>query len=265
MYRFALLFFPLALTAQEIRVVSEFRRVDATGGILAADRGGTPREILSPAAPRNAYSSFRIVMEMPAGADVWLEVGENPDDAVDITLYEESSAADGKLRPVTQPYRTKLAPGATVATLWMDLWVARDAQVERIKVEPQLYYQDHWYTYPMEVRIVQPSVPSIRASNAAAPPAGSPADSAVRSLLREQLCGSPGGLGTPEPSIWQLTRRNALQDMALAGADGLVAAVLAASGAKSATEWCAKPPRPANGPEWYLRARDGIYRKAGAE
>ncbi len=146
---------------------------------LAADRGGTPREILSPAVPRNAFSSFRIVMEMPPGADIWLEVGQNPENAVVVTAYEEAASADGRLHPVTLPYRTKLAPDATTATLWIDLWVARDAPVERIKVEPQLFHGDRWYTYPMEVRVVRPVIPAIRISNAAVPPGGSPADASV--------------------------------------------------------------------------------------
>jgi hypothetical protein len=166
---------------------------------------------------------------------------------------------------VTLPYRTKLPPGATTATLWMDLWVKRDARVERIKVEPQLYLQEHWYTYPMEVRIVQPVVPNTPITRGRKPAEGARADAAVRELAREQLCGATPGLGGSEPSIWQMTRRNALQDLELAGADGFSAAVVKAAGARSAADWCAKPASGATNPEWYLRARDAIYRLAGAE
>jgi hypothetical protein len=262
---FCFFFIPLALAAQEVRVVSEFRRFDSKGELLAADREGTPREILSPAISRNAFSSFRIVMEMPEGADIWFEVGLNPDNAVAVTVYEESSGTDGKLRQVSLPYRTKLPPGATTATLWMDLWVARDAPVQRIKVEPQLYYDNHWYTYPMEARVVSPVVPVTRPSSAAIPPEGSPADASVRALARERLCGARPGLGSGDPSMWQFLRRNALQDLALAGPAGFEAALLAATGAKTTAAWCADTSRPAQGPEWYLRVRDRIYRAAGAE
>jgi len=250
-----------------VRVVSEFRRIDSKGEMLAADRGGTPREILSPAVPRNAFSSFRIVMEMSEGSDIWLEVGQNPEKAAAIAVYEESGGAGGKLRQVSLPYRTKLPSGVSTATLWMDLWVPGDAKVERIKVEPQLFHQDHWYTYPMEVRIVQPVVPAIRIGSAAIPPDGSPSDASVRALLREQLCAAtPSGSGSPEPSIWLMTRRNALQDIALTSNQGLTAAVLRATpSVKTIEQWCQDKTLAQRNPEWYLRVRDQIYRAAGAE
>ena len=50
--------------AQTVTVYSEFTRIDPFGDVVRADPGAKPpREILSPAIPRNAVSSFHIVVE----------------------------------------------------------------------------------------------------------------------------------------------------------------------------------------------------------
>jgi hypothetical protein len=249
--------------AQDIRVLSEFRRVDPAGQIVAADRGGTPREILSPTIPRNAFSSFRIVITVPAGSDVWLEVGQNPEDAVGVTLYEENSS--GTLRSVASPYKTKLPAGVETLSVWMDLWVKRDAQVDRIKVEPQLYHGGRWFTYPMEARVIDPVVAPVKLAPAGAPP-DAPADAAARSLLRERFCGDkPAATGAVPPTIWHLTRRNAAQDLALVTPEVAKATLVKVTGTTTIEQWCKAPPRPPNGPEWYLRFRDALYRAASKE
>ena len=56
---FLLLLLPLA--AQPLTVFSEFARIDATGKVTSP---ADPREILSPALARNAFSSFQIVVEL---------------------------------------------------------------------------------------------------------------------------------------------------------------------------------------------------------
>ena len=249
-----------AAAAQDVRVLSEFRRGDASGQVIAIDRGGSPREILSPAIPRTAFSSFRLVISVPAGTDVWLEIGQNPEDAVAITLYEEG--AGGALRTVPMPYKTKLAAGVGTVSLWMDMWAKADAVVDRIKVEPQLYSEGRWFTYPMEVRVTDPVVPAVKLAPAAAP-ADAPADAAVRALLRERFCGEkPAATGAVPPTIWHLTRRNATQDLALVSADVARATLMKVTGAPTIAQWCSAPPPSPNGPEWYLRFRDAVYRAA---
>jgi hypothetical protein len=252
-----------AAAAQDVRVLSEFRRVDASGAVIAADRGGNPREILSPAIPRNAFSSFRVLVTVPPGSDVWLEVGLNPEDAVGVTLYEESSS--GGLRSLSMPYKTKLAAGTGTLAVWMDLWAKSDAPVDRIKVEPQLYHGGRWFTYPMEVRIVDAVAPSVELSPASAP-ADAPADAAVRALLRERFCGDkPATSGAVPPTIWHFTRRNAAQDLALVSTDVARSTLLKVTGASSIEQWCKAPPKPANGPEWYLKFRDLVVRAASKQ
>jgi hypothetical protein len=248
-----------AAAAQDIRVLSEFRRVDAAGQIIAADRGGSPREVLSPAVPRNAYSSFRIVVTLPPGSEIWLEIGQNPENAVDVTFYQET--AGGALRAVAMPYKTKLPAGIGTTMIWMDMWVKADAPVDRIKVEPQLYSDGRWFTYPMEVRIIDPVVPAVKLAPAGAP-ADAPADAAVRALLRERFCGEKPAAGGVPPTIWHLTRRNAMQDLAMVSLEAARTALLKVTGAPTINQWCTAPPASPNGPEWYLRFRDAIYRAA---
>ena len=254
-----------SLAAQEIRVYSEFRRVDGLGGIVAADEGGRPREILSPAAPRNAFSSFRIIVTLPAGSDLHLDIGQNPDDAVTPTFYEESM--DGRLTKVEIPFRKRLAGNQTTVSIWFDMWVRPGSPVDRVKVEPQLYFGGRWYIYPMEVRIIDPQAPPLKAAPVAPAPPGAPADAVARGLLRERFCGARPDPVTPglPLTVWQLSRRNALQDLALVSNEQAGAALLKATAAASLEQWCKAPPKQPNGPEWYLRFRDLIYRAASKD
>ena len=49
----------------ELEIYSEFQRVDPFGRIISNDRAQRPREILSPAIPRNGFASFHIVVTAP--------------------------------------------------------------------------------------------------------------------------------------------------------------------------------------------------------
>ena len=109
-----------------------------------------PREILSPAIARNAFSSFQVVVDVPRGTPYQLYVAQNPENAVEVTLYRENSE---KLERVEQP-----VSGNSTQVFWMDLWTARDAPVARIKVEPQLHVNNDWVIYPMEARVMSATV-----------------------------------------------------------------------------------------------------------
>jgi hypothetical protein len=80
---------PLAMTAVQLRVYSEFQRVDPFGNILAVDRAERPRELLSPAIPRNAYTSFHVAVTGPPKTMYFLAVQTNPPDVFRWRLYEE--------------------------------------------------------------------------------------------------------------------------------------------------------------------------------
>src|SRR5262249_19000029 len=139
-----------AMWAQPMYVYSEFATVDAQGKVLKPER---PREILSPAIVRNAFASFQLVIEAGPEESWWLHIGQNPEDAVQVTMYRKNGS---KLESVILPIR-----GRGNDVFGMDLWAAAETPTGRIKVEPQLNIDNDWLIYPMEVRVEDPVVPAI--------------------------------------------------------------------------------------------------------
>ena len=213
-----------AVWSQPLRVYSEFAQIDATGKVTAP---AEPREILSPAIARNAYSSFQVVVDVPRGTSFQLYVAQNPENAVDVTLYRENG---DKLEKVVQP-----VSGTGTQVFWMDLWTSREAPVARIKVEPQLHVNNDWVIYPMEARVMEAKV----------------IDSVKSSVTLDQLlCG--GLTPAASPDVRRMHIRNAQQDIALASAapkEDL---------RKLGVGGCDAPL--SNDPELYLRIRDYLLR-----
>jgi hypothetical protein len=145
--RLALICVCAPLIAQSVRVYSEFATINEKGEVTAPTQ---PREILSPAIVRNGFTSFQVVVRVDPDTPYWLYVGQNPEDAVRVTVYRQSGE---KLEPVALPYE-----GKSTQVFWMDLWADRDAPVRRIKVEPQLNVGHDWVEYPMEVRVMDAAV-----------------------------------------------------------------------------------------------------------
>jgi len=279
----ALLAAPARAQLASIRVYSELQRIDPFGQVISADRprdpAVRPREILSPAVPRNAHSTFRAAITLPAGSDYTLYVAQNPDDVFQVTLYREIFVRQGgewipdAVEPVAQPARGSLpgpsapVPGQTTITFLVDLWTAASRPVSRARVELQLYTGGDWIIYPMEVRISPATVPASPPLTGKLPPAGEPADAAAREALKIYLCGLASG-DKPEMTTGRgLLLRNVWQDLALARTreakpgEKLLPEILRLAGAKAAGEWCAAPVFPVRlGPEWYLRLRDMLYR-----
>ena len=109
-----------ALCAQTVQVYSEFAQINDVGEVVAP---ANPREILSPAVARNAFSSFQIAIQVPEGTKFLVYVGQNPEDAARVTLYRRAAAKPG-LERVELPYS-----GESSQVLWMDLWVDANAPV----------------------------------------------------------------------------------------------------------------------------------------
>lgn len=266
---------PCFAQIHNLRVFSELTRIDPFGEIVKQDRGtAPPRHILSPGVPRNAFSSFRIAVTFDKPAKYILDIGQNPENAVKATLYREKFEKHGDqwipdgLEPVKIPYESSFLdneaiPGRTTVTFWLDLWVDRNAPVDRIKVEPQLWLSsaDDWYTYPMEVRILHTTIPNITATTAAPPPVTERSDSAVFGPLRSAICKVK-----EEPSqsasmnARALIRRNTLQHLRAQGSP-LPQTLSKVLNLPSADSWCSAGP-PAAGPEWYLRLRDLLLQSA---
>jgi hypothetical protein len=229
-----------AIFAQPLSVYSDLAQIDGLGKVTAPE---TPREILSPALVRNGFNSFQVVVEVPDEAKWWLFVGQNPENAVKVTLYREMA---GSLEPVELPYQSS---GTQV--LWMDLWADGNAPIRRIKVEPELNLNDDWVTYPIEGRVVEARVPL--------GPPFSPAvlrqDPTV--LMRGGVCGSISGnfsnVSGPGPSLESLRFRNVQQDLRLVDAHPA-----AKDDVKKLLGGC-DAPLPSD-PESYLRIRDYLFR-----
>jgi hypothetical protein len=205
-----------AARAQSLQVYSEFARLDRDGRVIAHD---TPREILSPALVRNAYTSFQVVVQAGEHTLWRLHVGQNPENAVRVTIYREIGASleRGDL-PVN---------GQGAQIFWMDLWVDRNAPVQRIKIEPALYIDGDWVTYPMEARIMETRVPD--------------------SANRRPLCSLPEPEGPDLMAALQF--RNAAQD-------GALAAQIPEAERNKLRAFCEAPP-PTEG---YFRIRDYLFR-----
>src|ERR1700691_3299375 len=136
------------LSGQSIQVYSEFAQLTDAGDVIAPEN---PREILSPAVARNAFSSFQLAIRVPHGVKFLVYIGQNPDNAAKVTLYRHDG---GKLEPVVVPYE-----GVSSEVLWMDLWLDADAPGRRVENERQVGIGGEWVTYPMEVRVMEARVP----------------------------------------------------------------------------------------------------------
>jgi hypothetical protein len=192
------------------------------------------REILSPAAPRNGWSSFHILVTAKPLTEFELHIGQNPEDAVRPELYR-----DGK--PVEMPYKTVIPPGNGTVVFRFDFFVDGEAAVRRIKVEPQVLIQEAgWIVYPMEVRIVDARVPPLRVKVEDGAPLLPP--------LVAHFCGGP-----PAPAP-----RTIAQDLALTWTrlpEDQSAAFARALGVADMKNWCKSPSLPER-PDWYLSFRD---------
>ncbi len=223
----------VSMSAQSVRVYSEFARISSAGEVTAPAQ---PREILSPAIVRNGFTSFQIVVQVEPGTPYSLYIGQNPEDAVRVTIYRESGE---KLEPVELPYEAK-----SKQVLWMDLWTDRNAPVRRIKVEPQLNVKQDWIVYPMEVRVMDAVAPEGRRDSSMPPLAA----------MNALLCSATIHLDPnwKPTDLERMRARNASQDLLLAASASHTELVKLMGGCGTA--------QPPDNPEWYLRIRDYLFR-----
>jgi hypothetical protein len=194
-----------------VRVTSEF------------DKSGQGREILSPAVPRNGWSRFHILISGPAAAPYQLHVGTNPED-----IFRTEMRRGGT--KVALPFDSLIPRDGGPAVFEMSIWVDRELPIRRVKLEPQVFMEPAgWIVYPMEVRVVEATVPP----QPKMPP----------------FCPAPNGALAP----------TLMQDLALAylrpgpeAAQRLEKAV-----GKPSAEWCAKPSAP---DERWLAFRDWLLK-----
>jgi hypothetical protein len=234
--KWAMLLSLLSITAaaQTVEVYSEFAQINQAGEVTAREE---PREILSPAVARNAFSSFQVVVRAPQGTKFLMYVGQNPDNAVKVTFYRRTG---NKLEPVELPYT-----GEGTQILWMDLWIDANARVRRVKVEPQVGIHGDWVIYPMEVRVSDPVVPEATPTTSGMQPFDA---------MHAVLCGgSNSGASSAPLTAASLHARNARQDVALAMKSSEpvrqeLTKMLGGCGAKEPAD-----------PEAYLKVRDVFF------
>ncbi|MEX2262594.1 MAG: hypothetical protein WD696_11620 [Bryobacteraceae bacterium] len=271
-----LLCLPGTLAAQSLHVYSEFRRIDPFGNVVSADRGGTPREILSPAVARGGFASFHLAVTMPRDVPFTLHIAQNPDDTLGATLYRESFVQHGEdwipdaLTPISLPYNGVITNSNAIEEqntlpFWLDLWIPPKVPPGRVRVEAQLFFKGRWIIYPLEVRIQSVGVPKHGWIPGRLAPVESAVEAVAMSPVAAFLCGLHEPADDPPPTVRRMIRRNVLQDLALArtiedskGPDTVAGLFLAELGTDDLEGWCES--RPPEGPhrEWYLKVRDSL-------
>ena len=256
------------LSGQGVDVYSEFQRVDPYGEIVASDRAPRPREILSPGVARNAWASFHVAVHMPANDSYLLYVATNPLDACRVTLYKEHFVKSpqgwvpDRLTELHHlpdygfmPDPDDGVPEQNTRVYLLDLWIPPGAPVGRFRLEVQLK-AGFWVVRPMEVRVLPARVPDLGATTIAPvlPPLDSPADAAAAGPLADYLSGMPAASYAPPATVGAVIRRNAIQDLALAGHVTTPEALR--------NQWTSFSFPRAMGAEWWLRVRDSIYAAA---
>jgi len=260
--------------AQTVDIYSEFSRVDPFGQVVAADRGWHRREVLSPAVARNSFAAFHVVVSVPENESYLLYVGTNPLDACRVSLYKEHFilTAGGwipdRLSEVhrlpdfgTMPDPDDGIRGQTTRVYLLEVWIPPDAPVRRFRLEVQLKVA-YWDVRPMEVRVLAARVPEIPQNDGGPlPPIEASADVAAAQPLMQYLAGATQWTMDRPLTVRGIIRRNAVQDMALAGTMDVRAAgpeALARRALDLVWGNLQLVPR-VLGAEWYLRLRDFLF------
>lgn len=267
-------------SAQQIRIYSEFQRFDPFGNVVPYDRDMVPREILSPAVPRNGHLSVHIVVTAPAGTNYFLYAASNPPDILELTLYREHFVRCGTgfcpdwltrinseiFGAIPESILDPALRNQTSRSYLLDIRVRGDTPPRRVRVEA-LLKTGTWLVAPLEVRIVAPVIPDISPNVSPAIPiaiAGdlAPLEASASSTAQRQLLRYLAGQSPEFPGrilrLRDITQRNAAEDMLLARA------LAARRGGATFPEmnllawWPLTYPEP--GAEWYLRVRDFLNR-----
>lgn len=255
-----------AANAQEINIYSEFLRFNPFGEVVTQDRELRPREVLSPAVPRNGHLTVQVVVTAPASTNYFLYTAQNPPDTVQIRLYREFFVqcgndycpewlAEQKIPSFgAMPESIYRFPGQTTRCYLLDIWVPPNVPPRRVRIEALLKV-GYWLVAPMELRVIEPTVPgpaaTVQREDLADLNARS-SDTAQRQLLR-YVNGLPPELPRGIFRLRDVLQRNAAEDMMVAKSRGYRNPQL------NLMAWYPIS-LPETGAEWYLRVRDMIYR-----
>lgn len=265
------------IQAQDIRIYSEFERFDPFGNPVPADRDMAPREILSPAMPRNGHLSVHVVVTAPAGTNYFLYTGTNPPDILQVRIYreyftrcgegycpdwlvEQNSPSFGAMPEMLHNAGDPALDHQNTRCYLLDISAPANTPPRRVRVEALLKVGT-WYVAPMEVRIVAPTLPEIPAGAVfredIAPLDHTSSETAHRQLLR-YLDGLPPEWPVQMARVRDFLQRNAAEDMLLARS--LESGPVKVFPELGLLSWQPFVYGKSIGAEWYLRVRDFLYR-----
>jgi hypothetical protein len=246
----------LEASAIDIRIYSEFQRVDQTGSVIPQDRAVAPREVLSPGVARNGFVSFRVVVTAAPKTIYFLAVQTNPPGFFGIRLYRQIGFVS-----LVEERNPSFLPGVIPSvketeasnSYLLDLWVPPNARPGPTRVEVLVKTAD-WKVAPMEVRILPVTVPSLPVTFGPVrvqPEWGADLHAFDTLLLNPTVLPATPGV-----------ERNAVQDAAVIGtldAHARARVREAALAAYLERQWMLFAPR---GSEAYLPVRQLLYREA---
>jgi hypothetical protein len=264
------------MQAQDIRIYSEFERFDPFGKPVPQDRDASPREILSPAMPRNGHLSVHVVITGAPGTNYFLYAAANPPDILQVKIYrehftrcgvdeycpdwltEQNSPAFGAIPEGLQDLGSAAASRQTTRCYLFDIASKPETEPRRVRVEA-LIKSGTWFVAPMEVRIVAPVVPAMadRLVREELAPVDAPSSATARIQLARYLGGLPPEWPAQILRVRDIIQRNAAEDMLLARA------LEHGTGQRfpelNLLSWWPLD-YPGAGAEWYLRVRDFLNR-----
>ncbi|MCS7023567.1 MAG: hypothetical protein NZV14_02115 [Bryobacteraceae bacterium] len=221
---------PLALAEEiQLRVFSEFQRIDPFGAVIDLDRAPKPREILSPAVIRNGHFSLHVAVTAPPKSMYFLAVQMYPPEAFRWKLYEEKFAFDGQrwipdaLEELSPPYfgvvpdPDQAIEGQNTCVYLLDVFVPADLPPGKVRLEVLAKF-DRWRMWPMEVRILGARIADLAQGplTVVLPPPTAPADAAARAALSSYASNRQEVAPALVRSLRSVVWRNAWQDLALA-------------------------------------------------
>ncbi len=136
-----------------------------------------PREILSPAMPRNGHLSVHVVVTAPAGTNYFLYAGTNPPDILQVKIYreyftrcgdgycpdwlaEQNSPAFGAIPELVHDFSRPAMNNQITRCYLFDIRAPAGTTPRRVRVEALLLVGT-WLLAPLVVRIVAPTVPNV--------------------------------------------------------------------------------------------------------
>ncbi|MCX6595999.1 MAG: hypothetical protein NTV70_06500 [Acidobacteria bacterium] len=227
--------------------------------------GTNGREVLSPALPRQAWAVFHLIVSGPPGRPFQLHIGQNPEEFAKAELWR-----DNEQLPL--PFDSIIAPSGEDAIFRFRLFIDRDADVRRVKIEPQLHMDPAgWIIYPMEIRVVETTVPAGLKGEVFGSPApalkaywctsNTSAGATGAGAKRPGATAPAPGSTAARPTLPANAPLTLAQDFALAArrpASEVQTAFERALG-RPVSSWCQDGVTPEH-PDWLLRFRDWLLR-----